>query len=78
MILASIFEPQLLLPRVMVLLRDCSPFHFLAGLELLPLHLQLVHLLFLRGPLLVLILLVLHQFLEDMRLLQLVGLDLLL
>lgn len=64
MVLAPIFVPQLLLPTLLVLLRDRPAFHLLTGLQGLPLRLLLPRFLLLGRALLVLLLLVLDQLLE--------------
>lgn len=64
MVLAPVLVPELLLPILVFLLRNGTALHLLARL---PLHLLLVGDLVLLIPLLVLLLLILHQFLEHVR-----------
>lgn len=65
MVLASIFEPQLLLSRIAILLCDGASLHLLARLQGFLLQLNLIF----SDLLLVFLLLILDQLLEHMRLL---------
>lgn len=76
MILAAILVSQFLLSALPVNLCYVAALHLIASLLRLPLQLLLVQLLALGRPLFVLLLLVLHQLLEDVRFLQFVGRDL--
>ena len=78
MVLAPVLVPELLLPALAIYLGDISSFHFISGFLCLLLQLLLVLLLAFHTPLLILLLLGLHEFLKHMRLLQFICSDLLL
>ena len=65
MVLAPVFEPELLLSALLILLRYRPSFHLLSRLQCLSFHMLLSHDLILGRPLLVLLFLILNKFLEN-------------